>query len=120
MLLCLLYDVDRFAQIWVFQTIFWSRNVLQLRNGLTIWEISSVLQCTRDGWLTLRRPVLSTLIIMIRQLDRVIWSCLTMRDCCEVLGLLAWLSHEIPIQIAVLCFQIITINVQIMTIIGNN
>ncbi len=56
MLLCLLYDVDRFVLIWVFLTIFGSRNVLQL-NGLTIWEISSVLAlpgwpcAMRKGWL---------------------------------------------------------------------
>jgi hypothetical protein len=50
MLLCLLYDVDRFALIWVFLIMFWSRNVLQLRNGLMIWEINSVLPF-RKGWL---------------------------------------------------------------------
>jgi hypothetical protein len=122
MFLCLLYDVDKFALIWVFLTIFGSRNVMQLRNGLTIWEISSVLPCARDGWLTLSRPMLSrsTLIITMVEFDRVIWSFPTKSDGCEVLGLLAWFSHQIPIQIAVLCFQIIAIIVQIMTIIGNN
>ena len=93
MLLCLLYDVDRFALIWVFLIIFGSRNVLQLRTGLTIWEISSVLPCARDGWLTLSRPMLSTLIITMVELDRVIWSFLTMSDGCEVLGLLDCFSH---------------------------
>jgi hypothetical protein len=93
MLLCLLYDVDRFALIWVFLTIFGSRNVLQLRNGSTIWEISSVLPCARDGWLALSRPMLSTLIIVMVELDMVIWSFLTMSIGCEVLGLLDWFSH---------------------------
>ncbi len=78
MLLCLLYDVDRFALIWVFLTIFGSRNVLQLRNALTIWEISSVLPYTRDGWLTLS-PMLSTLIITMVELDRVIWWVMAVR-----------------------------------------
>jgi hypothetical protein len=36
----------------------------------------------------LSRPMLSTLIITMVELDRVIWSSLTMSDCCEVLGLL--------------------------------
>ncbi len=56
MLLFLLYDVDRFALICVLLTIFGSINVLQLRNRLMIWEMSSVLQCARDGWLILLRP----------------------------------------------------------------
>ena len=88
----LLYDFARSALIGVFLIIFGPINV-QLRNGLMIWEMSSVLQCARDGWLTLQRPMLQTLLSMQLQLDRVNWSCPTMSDGCEVLGLPAWFSH---------------------------
>ena len=70
----LLYDFARSALISVFLIIFGPINVLQLRNGLMIWEMSSVLQCARDGWLILRRPMLSTLLCIQWQLDRVHWS----------------------------------------------
>ena len=84
MLLFLLYDFARSALIWVFLIIFGPINVLQLRNGLMIWEMSSVLQCARDGWLISGRPMLSPLLCIQLLLDRVNWSCpTTMRDGCE-------------------------------------
>ncbi len=44
---------------------------------LKIWEISSVLPCERDGWLSLGRPILPMLMSMKLQWDRVNRSCLT-------------------------------------------
>jgi hypothetical protein len=46
------------------------------------------------GWQAyIKKTYAVDLIIMMVQLDMVIWLCLMMRDCCEVLGLLAWFSH---------------------------
>ncbi len=49
----------------------------ELQNWLKIWEISSVLPCKREGWLSLGRPILQMLMSMKLQWDRVNQSCLT-------------------------------------------
>ncbi len=69
--------IDRFTLISVFPITFGSINVLQLQTGLKIWEISSVLPCERDGWLSLGRPILLMLMSMKLRRDRVNRSCLT-------------------------------------------
>ncbi len=63
--------VHRFALISVLLIALGSINVLQLQNGLKIWEIRSVLPCETDGWLTLRRHILPMLMSMKLQWDRV-------------------------------------------------
>jgi hypothetical protein len=71
--------VRRYALISV---KFGLTNVLQLLKGLITLVISSVWPCERDGWHTLRRPILLMLIRMNLPLD---W----MSDCFLVLGCFA-------------------------------
>ena len=49
--MCLLYDVDRFALIWVFLTILGSRNVLQF-TAKRVDDLGDELRpVMRKGWL---------------------------------------------------------------------